>query len=115
MASQRRTGGIRPITLIVALRIARLPALRSRHPRRPVGESHHPLRDRPAGTLVLVELGLLSPSTEHRGQSATECDRILDTGVHPLPARWAVDVRRVSGDGLRVVGLDPALKIVTAP
>src|SRR6267143_2293367 len=68
-----------------------------RHPRRPVGEAHPPLCDRPAGTLVLVEPGLLSPSTEHRGQSATECDRILDTGVHPLPARWAVDVRRVSG------------------
>src|SRR6267143_3842839 len=70
----------------------------SRHPRRPVGECHDSFRDRPAGTLVLVEPGLVSPSTEDCGKCVTERDRILDPGVHPLSARWAVDVRRVSGE-----------------
>jgi len=40
------------------------------------------------------------PSADY-GKRAAERDRILDTGVHPLSARWAVDVRRVSGETIR--------------
>src|SRR5436190_6958364 len=69
-----------------------------RHPRCPVGEAHYSFRNRPSDVLVLVEPGLVRPSTEHRCQCATERNRILDTGVHPLPARWAVDVRSVASE-----------------
>jgi hypothetical protein len=72
--------------------------MQRRHPRHPVREGHDSLRNRSARALIVVQLLLVAPSNEHRGQRVAEGDRVLDTGVHALPAGWAVDVCRVSGE-----------------
>src|SRR5215217_9507922 len=81
-------------------------------PGEPIGGGDHALCHRPPLPLVGVEERSWGPPTNHQRQLPGEVRRVLDAGVHPLPARVAVHVRGVPTQedaSLAEAGGDPVL------